>query len=110
MTDTYGRIIVGGGGFKMKLLIKRGGPLAIFRPGRGSLEKFLLLNLSKMASLGTEESGHCKGVAVEVLNKSQCMDFLSAGMKKVAIVERWPLAEVRFYLAIKFFPPLPPSA
>ena len=31
-----------------------------------------------MATLGTEESGRCK----EALNKSQCMDFLSAGTKK----------------------------
>ena len=34
------------------------------------------------ATLGTEKSGRCR----EVLNKSQCMDFLSAGTKnKVAV-------------------------
>ena len=46
--------------------------------------------LSTMSTLGTEESGHCR----EVLNKSQCMDFLSARTKKVTVVERWLLAEV----------------
>ena len=40
------------------------------------------LNLSTTATMGTEESDRCK----EVLNKSQCMDFLSAGTKK-----KWPL-------------------
>ena len=35
----------------------------------------------------------------EVLNKSQCMEFLSAGTKKSGRfkVERWPLAEDRLY-------------
>ena len=36
------------------------------------------LNLCSTATLGTEESGRCR----EVLNKSQCMDLLSAGTKK----------------------------
>ena len=31
-----------------------------------------------MSTLRTEESGHCR----EVLNKSQCLDFLSTGTKK----------------------------
>ena len=44
------------------------------------------LNLSTMATLETEESVRCR----EVLNKSQCLDFLSMGMKKVAVAERWP--------------------
>ena len=34
--------------------------------------KIIQLNLSTTATLGTEESGHCR----EVLNKSQCMDSL----------------------------------
>ena len=42
------------------------------------------LNLSTMATLGTEESGGCR----EALNKSQCMDLLSAGTKKLAVAER----------------------
>ena len=54
------------------------------------------LNLSTKATMGTEESDRCK----EVLNKSQCMDFLSAGTKKVAVAERWPLAEVQLYQRI----------
>ena len=36
------------------------------------------LNPSTMPTLGTEERGRCR----EVLNKSQCMKFLSAGAKK----------------------------
>ena len=51
------------------------------------------LNLSTVATLGTEESACCR----EALNKSQCMDLLSAGTKKLAVVERWPLVEVRLY-------------
>ena len=51
------------------------------------------LNLSTIATLGTEESGCCR----EVLNKSQCMNLLSPGTKKFAVVERWPLVEVRRY-------------
>ena len=51
--------------------------------------------LSTTATLESEESGRCK----EVLNKSQCMEFLSAGTKKSGRckVERWPLAEARLY-------------
>ena len=43
------------------------------------------------------------GCCREFLNKGQCADFLSTGMKKgggcreVTIVERWWLAEVRLY-------------
>ena len=45
-----------------------------------------------MATLGTEESGHYREVAVvSGLNNSECMDFLP---KKMAVVERWPLVEV----------------
>ena len=51
------------------------------------------LNLSTVATLGTEESGCCR----EALNKSQCMDLLSARTKKLAVVERSPLVEVRLY-------------
>ena len=34
----------------------------------------------------------------KALNKSQGMDFLFAGTKKVTVVERWPLVEVRLYI------------
>ena len=53
--------------------------------------------LSTTATLETEESGRCS--SREVLNKSQCMEFLSAGTKKSGRrkVERWPLAEARLY-------------
>ena len=54
------------------------------------------LNLSTTATMETEESDRCK----EVLSKSQCMDFLSAGTKKVAFVERWLLSEVQLYQRI----------
>ena len=54
------------------------------------------LNLSTTATMGTEERDRCK----EVLNKSQCMDFLSARTKKVDVVERWLLSEVQLYQRI----------
>ena len=41
-------------------------------------------NLSTTDTLGTEESGRCRGV----LNKSQCLDFLSAGRKKKRPLQR----------------------
>ena len=53
--------------------------------------KKIQLNLSTTATLGTEESDHCK----EVLNKRQCMDFfVEKDQKKVVVVERWLIAEV----------------
>jgi len=66
------------------------------------MEKVLQLNLSTMATLVTEESGHCKEVTiVEIgLNKSQCMDCpprqkLNNGFcREVAIAVRSPLVEV----------------
>ena len=46
----------------------------------GKYLSYIQLNLSTMATMGTEESGHCNEVAaVERLNKSQRMDFLSVG-------------------------------
>ena len=49
-------------------------------------------NLSKRATLGTEESSRYKVVAVvERVHKSDCVDYLSAGTKTVATAERWPL-------------------
>ena len=49
----------------------------------------MTLNLSKTATLGTEESFHCREVAVVDRLKQESMYGLSA--KKVAAVERWPL-------------------
>ena len=53
--------------------------------------------LSTTATLEREESGRCS--SREVLNKSQCMEFLSVGTKKSGRckVERWLLAEARLY-------------
>ena len=48
------------------------------------------LNLFTMATLGREESGCCRQILRESL-----YGCLSAGTKKVAVVERWALAEVR---------------
>ena len=47
-----------------------------------------LQNVNATATLGTEESSHCKDVS----NENQCMD---CPPKKVVVVERWPLVEVR---------------
>ena len=48
--------------------------------------KIIQLKLSTTATFGTEESGSFRGGRCrEVVNKSPCMDFLSAGTKK------WPL-------------------
>ena len=45
-----------------------------------------------MATLGTEENGHCREVAVVERFKQESVHGLSA--KKVAIVERWLVEEV----------------
>ena len=59
-------------------------------------EDNIQLNLSTTATMGTDERGRCK----EVLNKSQCMDFFSAGTTKVAVIERWLLSKVQLYQRI----------
>ena len=52
-------------------------------------------NLSATVTLGTEESGYCREVAVVERLKQESMYGLSA--KKMAVVERWPLLEVRLH-------------
>ena len=49
--------------------------------------------------LGTHFSGRyrCREVAVVERFKQELMYGLSAGTKNVAVVERWPLVEVRLY-------------
>ena len=52
---------------------------------------FVQLNLSTTATLGTEESGHCREVETR-------MNIWTVRPKnKMAVVERWPLVEVRMY-------------
>ena len=52
-----------------------------------SLTLLIQLNLSTMATLGTEKSGHCREVAVvESLKQSECMDYQQ---KKWLLVEVW---------------------
>ena len=55
-------------------------------------------NLSATVTLGTEESGYiyCREVAVVERLKQESMYGLSA-KKKMAVVERWPLLEVRLH-------------
>ena len=48
------------------------------------------LNLSTMATLGREKSGHCR----EVLSESMYGCLSAETQKKVAVGEGWPLAEV----------------
>ena len=60
----------------------------LFYPGNE-----LKLNLSTMATLGTEESGHCKEVAIVKMFKQESMYGLFVGWDK----KKWPLAEVQLY-------------
>ena len=61
----------------------------------------LQLNFSTMATLGTEQSGHCREVAVEERLKQEWMYGLLAKKigccREVAVVEGWPLVKVRLY-------------
>jgi len=58
----------------------------------------LQLNFSTTAILGTEESGHCREVAVEESLQQESMYGLSAKKigccRAVAVVERWLLVKV----------------
>ena len=54
-----------------------------------------------MASLGTEESGHCRQAAVAERYKQESMYGLSAP-QKLAIVERWLLVKVGLYNKIMY--------
>ena len=59
----------------------------------------LQLNLSTMATLGTEESGRYNEVAVVERFKQRSMNGLFVRRdKKVTVLERWPLVEVWLYI------------
>ena len=60
-----------------------------------TIQPKIQLNLSKTATLGREESGHCREVAGcrAVETRAECMDC--PPKKKMVVVERWPLVEVR---------------
>ena len=60
------------------------------------------LNLSTTVTLGTDESGrHCREVAVVEWFKQGSMYGLS--VEKMAVVERWPLVDVRLYIKCLLF-------
>ena len=48
------------------------------------------LKLSTTATLGTEKSGHCREVVVV-----EAETTVNERLKKMAVVQRWPLWEVR---------------
>ena len=60
-------------------------PPLITSPSGDSCQK---LNLSTTATLGLEASGHCREVETRV-------NVWTARQNKMAVVERWPLMEVR---------------
>ena len=58
--------------------------------GKGTLH--IQLNLSTTATLGTEESVHCREVETRV--------NVWTAAKKMAVAESWPLVEVRLYISL----------
>ena len=50
------------------------------------------LKLSTTATLGTEKSGHCREVVV--VEAETTVNVRTIRLKKMAVVERWPLWEV----------------
>ena len=59
----------------------------------------LQLNLSTTtATLGTEESGHCREVETSMNVWNVCQKY--GRCREVAIVERWPLLEVQLYTKV----------
>ena len=51
------------------------------------------MKLSTAATLGTEKSGHCREVVV--VEAETTVNVQTIRLKKMAVVERWPLWEVR---------------
>ena len=51
------------------------------------------LKLSTTATLGTEKSGHCREMVV--VKAETTVNAQTIRLKKMAVVERWPLWEVR---------------
>ena len=51
------------------------------------------MKLSSTATLGTEKSGHCREVVV--VEAETTVNVRTIRPKKMAVVERWPLWEVR---------------
>ena len=51
------------------------------------------MKLSSTATLGTEKSGHCREVVV--VEAETTVNVRTIRLKEMAVVERWPLWEVR---------------
>ena len=51
------------------------------------------MKLSSTATLGTEKSGHCREVVV--VEAETTVNVRAIRLKKMAVVQRWPLWEVR---------------
>ena len=51
------------------------------------------MKLSSTATLGTEKSGHCREMVV--VEAETTVNVRTIRLKKMAVVERWPLLEVR---------------
>ena len=51
------------------------------------------LKLSTTATLGTEKSGHCREVVI--VEAETTVNVRTIRLKKMAVVQRWPLWEVR---------------
>ena len=51
------------------------------------------MKLSTTATLGTEKSGHCREVVV--VEAETTVNVRTIRLKKMAVVQRWPLWEVR---------------
>ena len=51
------------------------------------------MKLSSTATLGTEKSGHCREVVV--VEAETTVNVRTIRLKKMAVVQRWPLWEVR---------------
>ena len=51
------------------------------------------MKLSTTATLGTEKSGHCREVVV--VEAETTLNVRTIRLKKMAVVQRWPLWEVR---------------
>ena len=60
-------------------------------------KKSVQLNLSTKATLGTEQSGHCREVYTR-FEMNGLSTKKSGHCRKVAVVEKWPLVEVWLYL------------
>ena len=64
------------------------------------VSKLIQFNLSTTATLGTEESSHCREVETRV--NEWIVHQKNCHCREVAVVEKWPLVDARLYSEVSY--------